>query len=314
VIGLFQSMFWLRNERRDWPLIVLFLFLSPMQLLDAFTLIGVIRPEHEIYYMRLYTPFIALSFGYCIWMRWLEREKISEATLRAGEVAASVAHDLKSPVASLRVVIQGLSESDFDRELIGLLSFAVDRIEKVSSGLLSTYRGNDIGSTKIESENGLVEFVLMDLVEELLAVKCLESGNPKAVVLRCKDSDLKSKRCFGDKTQLMRALDNLINNALEASIDSLDSVIVDVFNSGVNLVIEVSDSGSGMHESLIRRFNNQEFGTTTKASGSGIGLAYVWRVARYHEGDLKFRINSRGGISATFTMPIRDFRVERAKY
>ena len=93
-----------------------------------------------------------------------------------------------------------------------------------------------------------------------------------------------------DRDLLARAIENLLRNAIEA-MPGGGTVTVSTARAAVGVRVEVRDSGPGMD--AVTRERALEGFFTTKASGSGMGLAFASRVARAHGGTLS--VSSRPG-------------------
>ena len=91
ITGLLQSLKFYSKIPGASVLLLLFVILVPMQVLDTLTFYGLIRQNLELYYLRIYTPFIGFTFAYVIWLRWIENERRTEATLRVGQISKEVA-------------------------------------------------------------------------------------------------------------------------------------------------------------------------------------------------------------------------------
>lgn len=98
------------------------------------------------------------------------------------------------------------------------------------------------------------------------------------------DSHLGELLCNRDT--LVGALLNLVENALQAS-DSPARLKVHLFRRERTLQLNISDAGSGIDAELLGRLG--ELFLTTKATGTGLGLAVVKAVVRAHQGKLQLR-------------------------
>lgn len=99
-----------------------------------------------------------------------------------------------------------------------------------------------------------------------------------------------------DQVRLEQVLLNLLLNALDAMPDG-GTVTVRAFHSGGMAGVEVADSGTGIPVELHDKVFDAYF--TTKASGTGLGLAMCDKIMRQHDGSLVFRSSANG---TTFEM------------
>jgi signal transduction histidine kinase len=104
----------------------------------------------------------------------------------------------------------------------------------------------------------------------------------------------------GDATRLRQSFDNLLRNALEAQPDG-GAIHVTAKKEGPQLVLRFADNGPGV--ALERREELFEFGKTTKAGGSGIGLPLSQLIAESHSGSLVLEQSDRGAVFR-LTLPL----------
>jgi signal transduction histidine kinase len=103
----------------------------------------------------------------------------------------------------------------------------------------------------------------------------------------------------GDATRLRQTFDNLLRNAMEAQPDG-GEVVVTAKTEGTQLLIDISDAGPGVPPE--QRAEIFEFGKTTKATGSGIGLPLSQLIVESHGGSLVYQ--ERNGSGATFRVQL----------
>jgi two-component system, OmpR family, osmolarity sensor histidine kinase EnvZ len=200
----------------------------------------------------------------------LERER---ATVLAG-----ISHDLRTPLARLRL---GLEMLEGDEAVRDGIATDVDEIDSVIGQFLDFARGAD--EARVDTDVGAL---LADLVE----------GYRK----RGLDVALRGRaaRWTVAPTALRRAVTNLVNNALRHGGTPIE---VQAGREGDMLAIEVLDRGPGIPESQIERLK-QPFTRLNEArgaeGGAGLGLAIVDRIARAHGGALTFLAREGGGLVA----------------
>src|SRR4029453_15105781 len=107
---------------------------------------------------------------------------------------------------------------------------------------------------------------------------------------------------IGDKAKLLRVLDNLVKNAIEAIGQGPGEVCLSLSGShGSRVRLSISDSGSGIPETVdvFRLFE------TTKPSGSGLGLPIARRIVEAHGGGLSFARHEPHGTVFHIDLPGR---------
>ncbi|HEX8435532.1 sensor histidine kinase [Archangium sp.] len=234
-----------------------------------------------------------------------QRERLENlATL--GRFSAQMAHDLKNPIAALKGAAQYLKEEhargqswNDKGEFLDLLLEQVERLDRV----VSTYQ-----------RLGRVEPLQQPLDVNQLVTSVLSlqpfTGRPE-VQLRS-ELALDLPRCSGDWDLLANALENLVRNAFEA-MPRGGALTVRTQLEGTGVVVSVEDTGEGMNARTRERAFDDFY--TTKATGSGLGLAFVRRVVEAHGGQValtshegrgtlvRVRLPATEGPTATATAP-----------
>jgi two-component system sensor histidine kinase PilS (NtrC family) len=237
-------------------------------------------------------------------------EKLDELKVRAERLAAvatlsaSLAHEIKNPLASIRSAVEQLGRgrlSEDDRRVLERLILAEsDRLSRLLSEFLD-YSGLGMGSRDVVDLHGLVRGCLLvakqhpDL-EGVEVVGLLDDG-PIPVV--------------GDADLLHRALFNLVLNGAQ-SAGAGGRVTVTLANEpdrrrprGTPIQrpvrISVADTGPGISEAERGRIFDPFF--TTKAEGSGLGLAVVHRAVEVHAGATFVQDSVDGGAEFVIFLP-----------
>lgn len=237
-----------------------------------------------------------------------DQKRIDTLRLRAqrlegvAELSASLAHEIKNPLASIRSSVEQLAkmrqESADQQTLSGLVLRESDRLSRLLTEFL------DFARVRV-SRTGSV-----DVAEVVRGATRLVEAHPDRshVRLVCTAPDDESLVVQGDEDLLHRAVFNLILNAAQASPDG-GTVRVDVmamapdqlpmgvrYDEG-SVAVRVTDDGPGIALEIRDRLFDPFF--TTKPGGSGLGLAVVHRAIEAHRGMVFLDSNARG---TTFTV------------
>jgi two-component system sensor histidine kinase HydH len=219
------------------------------------------------------------------------RDQLARLTT-LGRLAAQMGHDLKNPLAAMKGAAQYLREEralcrsiDDRTEFLDLLIEQIDRLQ----GAVDKYQR--LG--RIEALRSPVQ--LNELVRNLVAMQ--RFGNTEEVVLKAElAADL--PECPLDRDLVAGALENLLQNAFEAAPGAATVTVRTELTSlqkGRGILLSVEDNGSGMSARTRERALDDFY--TTKASGSGLGLAFVRRVAEAHGGEVS--LTSKEGLGTT---------------
>jgi C4-dicarboxylate-specific signal transduction histidine kinase len=108
---------------------------------------------------------------------------------------------------------------------------------------------------------------------------------------------------FADPTQLMRVINNLVKNALQAIPDDRDGrVVIQLKQQDDKAILSVRDNGSGIPESLREKVFFPNF--TTKNSGMGLGLAMSRSIVNAAGGSIRFETQENEGTTFYVELPV----------
>jgi two-component system sensor histidine kinase HydH len=227
-------------------------------------------------------------------VRRARRTRLEQLAL-TGRFTAQMTHDMKNPLAALKGAAQLLAEehaqghSLADKgEFISLLLEQVGRVERVmeSYGRL----------TRVEP--ALKDVDLNALVEQVLALQHFAAGAQVNVRAQLAAG---LPACRADPDLIATVLENLVRNAYEA-MPAGGTLTVRSERSGSDAVLlRVEDTGTGMDSRTAERVFDDFF--TTKATGTGLGLAFVRRVAQAHSGEVSLDSREGRGTVVTLRLP-----------
>lgn len=192
----------------------------------------------------------------------------------AGELAASVAHEIRNPLAGIQMSLANLRHELADPELAERVEIVIAEVER-----LARLVGEIVDAARHEPEAPAVVEVA-PLVDELLALTRYQLPAKVSVENRIATG----LRARIPKERLRQALLNLILNATTAIGDSPGHIVVEIEPEGRDLRISVSDDGPGFPDEQIRGGVRPFHSTRTR--GAGLGLAMVRRFVRDGEGSM----------------------------
>ena len=228
-------------------------------------------------------------------LRRAERELVDAAKFAfVGELAAGVAHEVRTPLGVLRSSTQLLERSldakdDEARELLELLRVEVDRIERVVSGLLELGRPRELRPEP--AAVGQIVFRAADFVEA--------QAREKHVSIR-RHPLVPDPEALCDPELVYQVALNLLVNALQMLSDggSVDVGLLPPRDGYVGF--EVKDDGPGMTEEIRARIFEPYY--TRRNGGAGLGLTFVRRVVQEHRG--RISVASTPGSGALFRVEL----------
>ena len=224
--------------------------------------------------------------------RELEVQALRNGRLAAmGEMAATLAHEVRNPLGAMELFTRLLLDE------IGEEAGARRLAEQIARGIadLNYLVTNILDFTRLP-EPRLATIRLDDVIDEALVTSCLASDASKTVEARLPDEVY----CRADRGLLLQALVNLLRNAGEAAGDGgRVSVLVDT--APHRLEIRVRDDGDGVPEGEEENVFTPFF--TTKAKGTGLGLAVARAAVMAQNGALAYE-RSAPGATFVLTLPV----------
>jgi len=231
--------------------------------------------------------------------RRLEERLEQQKTLSAlGEMAASVAHELRNPLAGIGGYAAMLKEELADNPTLGTMADAivngVRNLDKIATNLLFLTRRSTVSPEPFN----IVK--VMSEVCDLLRTEAAMSENKTQFFLKLPQENV---AVIGDETLIRMILTNLGRNAMQAIQSGGEVTLKLTWRLLANRYdIAVRDNGSGIpKESLARLFNPFY---TTREHGTGLGLALVKKAVDLHHGEIGVESEVGQGSRFTISIPI----------
>ncbi len=226
-----------------------------------------------------------------------ERAERSQRLAAMGEMAAQLAHQLRTPLAAALLYAGNLENPELpagSRAAMAQKTVArLKHIEHLIQDMLLFARGEALGQERFAVGELLAE--LAQNFEPLLA----RTGSQ----LQVRD-DTGAVRLTGTRKSLVSALTSLLENALPA-VDGLADARIELAARRDDGVVRISvrDNGPGMEKTTTDRLFQPFF--TTRSDGTGLGLAIAHGVVRAHGGSIDVVSSPGGGAEFTVSLPCR---------
>ena len=219
----------------------------------------------------------------------------------------AVTHELKTPIASIRLYLQTLQRRDLEdsqrRDFYRLMIEDTDRLSNTVEQVLKAGRA---GARKAEH----VEVDFASLVE-----RCVETARTshhlQPGALRYKSSlNGRGSEVSGDPEDLRTAVSNLLDNAVKYSGNHVDISVQLDSAEPERLILRVQDRGVGIPrgelKSIFKRFYRVPGRTLRQVRGTGLGLFLVRTIAMRHGGRVSAESAGEGkGATVIFELPRR---------
>jgi len=223
--------------------------------------------------------------------------RVDDSASRERRFIADAAHELRTPLAALRVNVEALQQqavAPAHAELLAGIVRASDRATRLVGQLLLLMRSDAAGAEAASS------IALDALVQDRLAALA-RLADQRGVELALDARDRSIVR--GQEGALVSLVDNVIDNAVKYSPQG-GTVSVTLTRVGAMVQLCVSDSGPGVPEALRERVFERFFRAPDQVQqGSGLGLAIARAVVDAHGGDIAIRAAPDGGCLICARLP-----------
>jgi signal transduction histidine kinase len=213
-----------------------------------------------------------------------------------GELASSIAHEIKNPLAGISGAIQILARDDQSKskkEIFDEILKQINRVNKTIADLLSFSKPSPLVMV-VGNINRLIKETLI-LIEQ----QTKQNGINTELNL---DPDVPNIE-FDDK-QIQQALLNLMLNAVQAMPNGGTlsiSTKAYFLNTRDYVLIQIKDTGTGIPQEYLNKIFDPFF--TTKPNGTGLGLTIVKRIISEHNGKISIETFPQKGTTVTIELP-----------
>lgn len=244
--------------------------------------------------------FLVLIFGLVLnttfLIREIRRNEQHDAFMNA------VTHELKTPIASIRLYLETLKTREVDeeqrREFYNIMLADSERLLKTVEQVL---RASRTGHKRRRIANSVIN--ISEMVQECLELTRVRHGLSESALIYSESPDVSSAKVSGDIDELRAAFTNLLDNAVKYSDDEVKvSVSVSALDEK-RVAVRVADTGIGIPSAQLKRIFKRFYRVPgrfmARVKGTGLGLFIVHSVVRKHGG--RVFAESRGlGHGSTF--------------
>jgi two-component system sensor histidine kinase SenX3 len=215
------------------------------------------------------------------------------------DFVANISHELKTPIGGISILAEALAEGSNDPELVKNFS---ERM-LIEANRLSHLVQEIIDLSRIQDQNTMQNSEIISLnkvVEEAIYQSKIRAEKRHVEINFAAEEEVEF---FGDRKQLVMAISNLVENAINYSPERTSVNVVLRKNEDV-AEIAISDQGVGIAESdierIFERFYRVDSARSRDTGGTGLGLSIVKHVISNHGGDIQ--VWSVPGTGSTFTV------------
>lgn len=209
-----------------------------------------------------------------------------------GELAASVAHEVRNPLTSIKGFIQLIESEDRKyKQYFDIILKELDRINEIVSELLVLAKPQEVVFKKCD---------VLQIVEEVTSLLKSESNMVSVELILQTEKAPPKIHC--DKYQLKMVFINIIKNAIEASNKGEQVQILVSKYQEKSVLIRVKDNGVGISAERLKRIGEPFF--SHKEKGTGLGLTICYRIIEAHRGKIQFESEIGKGTTVNIILPI----------
>jgi len=212
-----------------------------------------------------------------------------------GETVSKISHEIQNKIGGVSVWVQNLEifteNNETIEEYILEIKSALNSFMEMLANFKRFYR---------EPELKLSEFEIREFIDSIVKQYANQAiSNQVELKIICENN---CGMILADKEHLEKVLANLILNAIFYAPQSSE-IIIESYLKEDWLFLSVTDQGPGIKDDIVDKIFQPFF--TTKASGSGLGLAMVHSIVTAHLGKISFKNNTNGGACFTIKLPIK---------
>lgn len=211
------------------------------------------------------------------------------------KITHQVAHDIRSPLAALKMALGGLDSIPADYRLV--IQNSVQRINEIANNLLSSNKDMPKEHEILQEDQ-----LLFDAIDSLVSEKRMEFSDRQDITI-ISDFDADHKLTVKiNKAEFHRVLSNLINNSIE-SMAAGGRIAINVSERETDLIIiTIADTGQGMPKHVLDRLGEPgvSHGKSGKGSGSGLGVHHAKATVESFGGT--FKVDSTVGVGTTISI------------
>lgn len=306
IIPLLLSKNWYSNVKETR--IIYGILLCSMYVLTNTILYAVVRMNHllsieqssiGIYLLTLsvfmFTMILQIYLHEYIYENALIRLKVyqNEKMNVVGELAASVAHEVRNPLTIVRGFIQlmKLDTTEQNDNYYNLILTELDRAEEIMNDYLNLSRPQkekedkfNVSETMKDVSSVMYPFAMLRRVE---------------ITTKIRDN----LYMYGDELKIKQAIMNIMKNGIESMEGRQGVLHINLYRDSENIIFQFQDNGIGMTKEQIKKVGQPFY--SLKEKGTGLGLMVTFRIIEAHGGKIKYRSKVRKGTEVEVKVPYR---------
>jgi signal transduction histidine kinase len=284
-------------NREQWFLLKILLFSSALSTLFAAILIYFLGLKIDL---KIVSPLLV---------------KIHDVSrmLAMDEMAAQVAHDIRSPLSALNMISSTLEDMPEQKRI--LIRESIKRINDIANNLLEESKNRKTNSNNKPTMNAykkgdlvLQPELLAPIIDSLVSEKRLQNRDRLGIEIESNLDNSYGLFAKIDVSEFKRVLSNLINNAIEALPSETGKVSLNLMSKEHKVQIVLRDNGKGIPHDVLVNLGKRgvTHGKEGTAAGSGLGVYHAKLITESFGADFKIESRINQGTTITITFPSVD--------
>lgn len=248
--------------------------------------------------------------------KYISAAKFNAEAHAANDLANQVAHDIRSPLTALNLVVHSAKELPEEKRVI--IRNAAQRINDIANNLLEKSRTQqreqkNTQDSQTQRENDQIisfnqkygTYLLSSLIDTIVSEKRIQYREKINVNI---EADL--NQAYGlfaqiNDQEFQRVLSNLINNSVEALHDNKGEVKISIRGYTNNILIVVLDDGKGIPKYILEKLGEVglSHGKDGAESGNGLGVAHAKKTIESFDGKFEIKSRENEGTMINITLP-----------
>ena len=217
--------------------------------------------------------------------------------IKLGELSAQLAHDIRSPLTALEMVVKDIKQLPEEDRII--LRGSVQRIQDLANNLLTAERNKDVEGDQIKKISSVL---IPSLVERMISEKRAQLKEGSSIKIKSDFQD-SSYGLFSkvNPIELKRVISNLVNNSIDA-IKNAGIINIYLTEEENEILISVEDNGKGIPKKLVNKIF-EKGKSFEKKSGNGLGLSHAKESIESWKGLIKIDSQLGRGTKVNIQLP-----------
>ncbi|MFY3793589.1 ATP-binding protein [Ureibacillus sp. MALMAid1270] len=222
-----------------------------------------------------------------------EQLKHQSNLVMIGQMAATVAHEIRNPMTSIKGFIEllNMNLTEENNKYLSIMKSEIERMDQILSEVLTFSK---------PMERQMDVFSVTKIAKELIEIMNPLANNHN-ITLQFEVEKPINSMIMGNENRIKQMLMNLVKNAIE-EMETGGKITIFLKNVKDKIQVTVCDEGKGIEKEMLAKLFEPFY--TTKTAGTGLGLQLVKQVIEEHNGTIHVNSVVNGGTSFVIELPL----------